>query len=137
MCLFLLKSSVAPGGRKHVEYFALGLTLKASLGMNHATRTSANMKYRITKFSVICLLLLRSPFVRKSVFYSKKIQYVYNFYGIDLYVNVCRGEFRTQSNIYGRTTCNNHKKALLKMFDFWIGFTVEKVYRMTIFIWYG
>ena len=30
---------MVPGGRKYVGYFALGLTLKASLGMNHATGT--------------------------------------------------------------------------------------------------
>ena len=34
-----LKRFVAPGGRKYVEYFALGLTLKGLLGTNHATRT--------------------------------------------------------------------------------------------------
>ena len=35
--LFFLKPSVSSGGRKCVEYFALGLTLKVSLGMNHTT----------------------------------------------------------------------------------------------------
>ena len=36
---------------------------------------------------------------KKSVFYSKNIQYAHNFYGTELYVNKCRGVFRTQSNI--------------------------------------
>ena len=36
----LVTAVVAPGGEKCVEYFALGLTLKASLGMNHNTNTS-------------------------------------------------------------------------------------------------
>ena len=35
--LFPLKPFVAPGGWKYVEYFALGLTLKRSLGINPAT----------------------------------------------------------------------------------------------------
>ena len=35
------------------------------------------------------------------MFYNKNIQYAYNFYGTDLYLNVCRGVFRTQCNIYG------------------------------------
>ena len=37
--LFLLKPFVAPGRRKYVIYFALGLTLEASLEMDHATGT--------------------------------------------------------------------------------------------------
>ena len=36
--LLLLIPFVAPGGRKFVEYFALGLNLKASLGMKHIKR---------------------------------------------------------------------------------------------------
>ena len=57
-------------------------------------------------------------FVRKNVFYSKNVQYSYNFYGTDL--NVCRDVFRIQSNIYAR---------LGSRYVSVIGFTVEKVYR--------
>ena len=37
--LFLLKPFVASRGRKCVKYFALGLTLKASLEMNYTMGT--------------------------------------------------------------------------------------------------
>ena len=57
------------------------------------------MKYRLNSFNSLTATLFHSSFVRKSVFYSKIIQYAYNYYGIELYVNVCRGAFRTQSNI--------------------------------------
>ena len=72
-------------------------------------------------------------FVRKNVFYSKNIQYAYNFYGTDL--NVCRGVFRTQSNIYGGASLRKSQKTFIigallgsKYFS-GIGLTVEKVYR--------
>ena len=100
--LFLLKPFVAPGGRKCVEYFALGLTLKA--------------------------------------FHSKNIRYVYNFYGTDLYVNVCRGIFRTQSNIYGGASLQKSQETFIvdvrlgSKYASGIGFTVENVYRMSIFV---
>ena len=56
------------------------------------------MKYRF-KFPLIHLLLLYFILLpEKNVFYSKNIQHAYNFYGTDL--NVCRGIFRTQPNIY-------------------------------------
>ena len=40
--------------------------------------------------------LFQTSFVRKKTFFSKAIQYAYNFYGTDLYVNVYSGVFRTQ-----------------------------------------
>ena len=46
-------------------------------------------------------------FVRKNVFYSKNIQYAYNFYGTDQ--NICRGVFRNQSNIYGGASSSLQK----------------------------
>ena len=79
----------------------------------------------------------------KSVFYSKNIQYAYNFYGTDPYVNVCRGVFRTQSNIYGGASLQKSLESFIVnvqlgcKYASGIGFTVEKVYRMLIFIWYG
>ena len=51
-------------------------------------------------FNSLTATLFHSSFVRKSVFYSKNVQNAYGFYGTGLYVNVCRGVFRTQSNIY-------------------------------------
>ena len=79
-------------------------------------------------------------FVRKSVFYSKDIQYAHNFYGTELYANVCRGVFKTQSNIYGGASLEKSQENFIV--DVWliskyasaIGFAVEKVYRMSIFI---
>ena len=67
------------------------------------------------------------------MFYSKNIQYAYNFYGTEL--NVCTGVFRTQSNIYGGASLGNHKKSFIVdsrlgfKYVSGIGFTVEKVYR--------
>ena len=84
--------------------------------------------------------LFHSSFVRKSVFYSKNVQYAYNFYGTDLYVNVCRGIFRTQSNIYGGASFQKSQKTFIvdirlrSKYASGIGFTVEKVYRMSTFI---
>ena len=58
------------------------------------------MKYGLMKFLLILFLLLYFIFfVRKNVFYSKNTHHAYNFYGSDL--NVYRGVFKTQSNIYG------------------------------------
>ena len=63
----------------------------------------------------------------------KNIQYAYNFYGTDL--NVCRGVFRAQSNIYVGASLQKLQKsftvdALLgSKYISGIGFTVEKVYR--------
>ena len=59
-----------------------------------------------------------------------------------LYINVCSGVFRTQSNIYGGASLQKSQESFIV--DVWlgskyasvIGFTLEKVYRMSIFIWY-
>ena len=75
------------------------------------------MKYRLTKFPLIYLLLLISFFCQKKFFYSKNIQYAYNFYGTGL--NVYRGVFRTHLTIYGGASFINHKKALLQVLD-WV-----------------
>ena len=76
------------------------------------------MKYRLTKFPLIHLLLLYFIlFSKKNVFYSKNIQYAYNFYGTDL--NVCRGvgkSFIVDAGLGSKYVSG-------------IGFTVEKVYR--------
>ena len=65
----------------------------------------------------------------------------YNFYGTDLYVNVWGGAFRTQSNIYGGASLRKSQKSVTidvlntTKYTSGIGFTIEKVYRMWIFIW--
>ena len=90
------------------------------------------MKYRLMKFPLIHLLLLYFIFVRKNVFYSKNIQYAYNFYGTDL--NVCRGVFRTQSNIYDGAFLQNSQKTFIvdtrlgSKYISGISFTVQKIY---------
>ena len=60
-----------------------------------------------------------------------------------MYVNVCRGVFRTQSNIFGGAYLQKSQESFIV--DVWlgskyaslVGFTAEEVYRMPIFIWYG
>ena len=58
----------------------------------------------------------------------------------DLYVNVCRGIFRTQSNISRGASLQKSQKSFLvdvrlrSKYVFGIGFTVEKVCRVSIFI---
>ena len=58
-----------------------------------------------------------------------------------LYVNICRGVFRTQSNIYGGTSLQKSQESFIivdfrlgSKYSSRIGFTVEKVYRISIFI---
>ena len=86
--------------------------------------------------------LLHSSFVRKTVFYNKNIQYAYNFYGTDLHVNICRGVFRTYSNIYGGASLQKSQETFIVVFRLGskytsgIGFTIDKVCRISIFIWY-
>ena len=63
--------------------------------------------------------LFHSYFVRETTFCSGNIQYAYNFYGNDLHENVCRGVFRTQSDIYGGAYLQKSRKASLQMFD-WV-----------------
>ena len=102
----------------------------------------ANMKYTLRKFSLIHLLLLsfHCSCVRKSVLYSKNIQYAYNFYGTDLYINVCRGIFRTHSNVYGGASLQKSQGRFTVDIQLGckyvsgIGFKVEKVYRLSTFI---
>ena len=101
--------------------------------MNHTTRIriSSYETYEIS-FNSLTANLFHS-FVRKNVFYSKKTQYAYNFYRTDL--NVCRGVFRNQSNIYGTVSLQKSQKSFIidarrgSKYASGIGFTVEKVYR--------
>ena len=91
-------------------------------------------------FNSLTATLFHSSFVRKNVFHSENIQYAYNFYGTDLYLNVCRGVFRAHSNIYGGVSLRKSQKIFIV--GVWLGskyasgknFRVEKVYRMSIFI---
>ena len=86
------------------------------------------------KFPLVLLLLLYLILLlEKNVFYSKNIQYAYNFYGTDL--NVWRGVFRTQSNIYDGAFLRKSQKSFIvdarlgSKYISGIGFTVEEVYR--------
>ena len=87
------------------------------------------MKFPLIHFLLLYLIL----FSEKDVFYSKNIQYAYNFYGTDL--NVCKDVFRTQLDIYGGTFLRKSKKSFIvdallgSEYVSSIGFTVEKVYR--------
>ena len=59
-----------------------------------------------------------------------------------MYVNICRGVFITQLNIYGGTSLQKSQKSfnvdaqLGSKYVSGIGFRVEQVYRMSIFICY-
>ena len=104
------------------------------------------MKCRLRKFSFNSFTAtlfhssFDSSFVREKIFYSKNIQYAYNFYGTDLYINVCSGVFITESSIYGEASSRKSQKSfivdirLCSKYTFGIGFTVEKVYKMSIFV---
>ena len=99
--------------------------------MNHTTRIRISLDLRnFLLFTTATLFLF---FVRKNVFYSKNIQYAYNFYGTDL--NVWRGILRTQPNIYGGASLRKSQKSFIvdarlgSKYVSGIGFTVEKVYR--------
>ena len=93
--------------------FGLGLTLKSVTGSEYKVNT--NKLIRNAYFPLIQLLPNLFFFGRMKIFYSGNNQYVYNFYGTDLYENVCRGVFKTQSNMSNMVNllCENHEKALL------------------------
>ena len=89
-------------------------------------------------FNSLIATLFHSSFVGKNVFFSKNIQYAYNFYGGDLYVNVSRGVFRTQSNC-GASLPKSQESVIVDVrlgskYASGIDFTAEKVYRKSIFI---
>ena len=62
--------------------------------------------------------------------------------GLNLYVDVCRGVFRAPPNVYGGASLEKSKESFTVDFRLGskyasgIGFTVEKIYRMSVFIWY-
>ena len=64
-------------------------------------------------FNSLTATLLHSSFVRKKRKYSENIQYSYNFYGTDLYVNVRRSVFRIHSNIYNGTSLRKSKNSFI------------------------
>ena len=102
------------------------------------------MKYRIQKFHLILFLLLYFVLLLSEKVYftakKKKNQYARNFYGTELYVNVYRGAFRTQSNIYGGASLQKSQESFIvdvrlgSKYASSITLTVEKVYRMLTFI---
>ena len=79
------------------------------------------MKCTPRKFPLIDLLhrtiltatLFHSFFIRKKIFCSKNIQYAYNFYGTDLYVNVLEAYLEPSPTSSVVPLWENHKKALL------------------------
>ena len=94
------------------------------------------MKYRLRKFPLLqnslTATLFHSFVVWKSVFYSKNIQYAYNIYGTELYLDGCRGVFRTQQNICGWASLQKSQEnfavdfRLASKYVSGIGFTVER-----------
>ena len=68
--------------------------------------------------------------------------YIYNFYGADLYVNVYRGVFTTQSNICSGGSLRKSQIRYNHTVDIPLGskyasgmsFTAEKVYRMLLLV---
>ena len=103
------------------------------------------MKYRIQKFHLIHFLLLYFILLLSEKVYftaKKKNKYACNFYGTELHVNVYRGVFRTQSNIYGGASLQKSQESFIvdvrlgSKYASSLTLTVEKVYRMLIFIWY-
>ena len=78
------------------------------------------MKCRLRESPLIHLLLLYFILLRKNAFYSKNIQYAHNSQGTDLYVNVCRGVFRTLSNIYGGASLQKSQESFIV--DFRMGY---------------
>ena len=139
MFLLLLKCFVAPGGIFCVRFNPSSVTGNKWYKGN-TNKLIWNTDYKLS-FNSLTATLFHSTFVRKNVFYSKNIQYAYNFYGTDL--NVCRGVFRTRSNIYGGASLRKSQKSFIvdarlgSKYVSGIGFTVEKVYSRSIFIWYG
>ena len=138
MTVFVLLKTFFSIRRKCVKYFALGLTLKSVTG-NESYKVNKNKLIRNADFSFNSLTTNLFPFfLRIKIFYKKNIQCAYNFYGTDLYVNVFRGVFRTQSNICGGTSLQKSRKSFIvevlpgSKYPSGVGFTLEKVCRMSI-----
>ena len=96
------------------------------------------MKYTLMKFLLIHLLLLYFLLLSEKMYFTAKIFNMHiismKLTCIHLYVNVFRGLFRTQSNIYDGASLRNHTKScIVQMLDCFhirgIAFTVEKVYK--------
>ena len=89
-------------------------------------------------FNSLTATLFLSTFVKRNVFYSENIQYVYNFYGTNLYVDVCRAAFRTQSNICNGASLGKSRKSFTEVallgskYASVISFTAEKIYRASL-----
>ena len=64
-------------------------------------------------FNHLLLLYFILLLQEKKDILQRNIQYVYNFYGTDLQVNICREVFRTQSNTYGGVSLRKSQKDLL------------------------
>ena len=101
------------------------------------------MKYWLRKFPLICLLLLCFILLlSETVCFTAKI-FNMHILSMGLHINVCSGVFRTQSNIYGGASLQKSQESFIvdvglgSNYASGIGFTVENVHRMPIFILYG
>ena len=113
---------MAPGERKCVEYFALGLTLEASLGMNHATGTrisSYQIEAQEISFNSLTATLFHFSFVRKSIFAAKIFNVHIISMGLTSMLMYAEAYLEPSRTSMMELLCKNHKKALLQMFD-WV-----------------
>ena len=99
------------------------------------------MKYWLRKFALICLLLLCFILLlSETVYFTAKI-FNMHILSMGLYINVCSGVFRTQSNIYGGASLQKSQESFIvdvglgSNYASGIGFTVENVHTMPIFIY--
>ena len=130
--LFLLKPFAAPrGGVSNISFDPYNVSGKEWYNENTNKLIRNKDPWNFLWNSITATLF--HSFFRKNIFYSKNIQYAYNFYGTDL--KVCRGVFRTQPNIYGGASLRKSQKSFIvdarlgSKYVSGIGFTVEKVYR--------
>ena len=100
------------------------------------------MKHRLRKFPLI--RLLQFYFV---LLFPEKVYFIVQIFnmhiisiGLNLYIDVCRGVFRTQPNAYGGASLEKSQESFTVDFRLGskyasgIGFTVEKIYRISVFI---
>ena len=100
------------------------------------------MKHRLRKFPLI--RLLQFYFV---LLFPEKVYFIVQIFnmhiisiGLNLCIDVCRGVFRTQPNACGGASLEKSQESFTVDFRLGskyasgIGFTVEKIYRMSVFI---
>ena len=70
------------------------------------------MKYRLMKFPLIHLLLLYFILLSEKMYFTPKIFNI-NIISLGLTGIICRGVFRTQSNIYGGASLQKSQKSFI------------------------